>query len=457
VTRRAGTTEAFAAASAVFALSSQWVWARMFYGMFTTMSIVFAVIIVCAGTFAATLWILRWMPRSMTGVRLVLALGILAFTYSFLRMHITLATFPWPGRVFVAIAAGVVATLMVRRLSDEMWQRVFHAAIGGSLAFSLSFPLVARFQSSPRTDVFALDFLGATSERPKAIAIIVLDEASPELMTPVIDAMRATGVPVHAREILAAGPNTLNVMPAMLTGRTFTGMLPCWKDILCATGGNVSFAALRPLTADVDLVGFYLPYCAIPGLRTCFEIPYWGDNRIAAVTFELVCGHLLRYLHCDDGISRIDEAVFDTGWADWLRQAEPYRGAWRQTLRNQLRQLPFWSHGGLLVVHAPLPHLPVAHPTGNLHQDYSASVQETAEMMAALTRRMVAEFGSDFVLIATSDHPLRVQNACDDIWYRMQKDCGMNLPLNRGRVPFIVADPASRQFDSVSTNLGLLK
>lgn len=275
---RAGALEATAAASAVFALASQWVWTRMFSGVFPALTIGVALTLVCVVVFVVTLILLRWQPRSVTLVRFVLAFGALAFTYAFVRMHLTLMPFPVATKLGIAAATAVAAALMATRIGAETWQRVDHAIIGASLAFTLSFPIVARLQVAPPAGVFALEFLGPTGQRPKATAIIVLDEASPELMPPVIDAMRAAGVTVHARDIQAAGPNTLNVMPAMLTGRRFEGMLACWRDVLCADGGNVRFESLRPHTANVDVIGYYLPYCAIPGLRSCEAIPYWGDE-----------------------------------------------------------------------------------------------------------------------------------------------------------------------------------
>ena len=350
------------------------------------------------------------------------------------------------------------ALLLGLRMSDESWRRFQRAIIGASVAFAASFPLIWFVQQNAFSNsVFSLNFVEVANLRPRATAIIVLDEASPELVGPVVKALERERVTVRTRTVQAAGGNTLNAMPAMLSGRRSDHPLPCGPGILCDEGGNLDFSALHSSRADVDVIGYYIPYCKIRGLRSCEEIPYWSDGRLFEAVYNLVCVHLLRHLQCETLVADIDARLLRGTLLAYLQSAEPNRGQWRSALRTQLDAAPFWRDGGVLFAHIPLPHLPARTPSNDLLLDYSENMVEAADLLSRFLDQMLRSFGDDFVLVVTSDHSLRLGSVCREARYSSDHHCEQRMPPNLGLVPFVVVSPYNVRFGSVDSNLGLLK
>jgi hypothetical protein len=72
-----------------------------------------------------------------------------------------------------------------------------------------------------------------------------------------------------------------------------------------------------------------------------------------------------------------------------------------------------------------------------------------------LSNKLKNRFGDDFLLIVTSDHPLRVTHHCMHPMYKSE-NCTKGLPPNRNKVPLIIATPRPVDIHLHDTNVGLL-
>jgi hypothetical protein len=123
---------------------------------------------------------------------------------------------------------------------------------------------------------------------------------------------------------------------------------------------------------------------------------------------------------------------------------------------DALLTAPFWERGGVLYAHLRLPHPPGAGNEPTLAAAYQHNLALVEQLVGDVADRLrQAPFASDFVLIVTSDHHLRVNEWCSEEPYRSQ-GCEVSEALKRPEVPFIVATPAPLPgFVAPRTNGGL--
>ena len=116
---------------------------------------------------------------------------------------------------------------------------------------------------------------------------------------------------------------------------------------------------------------------------------------------------------------------------------------------------PFWNRGGVLFAHIMLPHLPASGVSRNLAADYGANLAEAAKLVARVRERLTATFGSEYELVVSSDHPLRVDLWCNTLY--AGKDCEVPPQYLISTVPLIVASPHVADVPPIRTNADLFQ
>jgi hypothetical protein len=262
---------------------------------------------------------------------------------------------------------------------------------------------------------------------------------------------------LQVSSIHAAGKHTVNVIPAMLSGDLFDGAMPCGIALLCSDRRTLDFTKLFVAPQHpTDVIAFFHPYCRIRGLRSCSVIPWGQVDHLASSLKQVVCDHLFAAVDCANRVSPLQEALRrGSGLPETLVPRKPAQDEWESTFNRELGAAPFWRDGGTLYLHIPLPHLPAKASTGNLAVDYRANIQEAARIADEIAVRLRSRFDRDFLMVITSDHPLRLQLACGQAEYK-GPSCLAGVPDSKGMVPFIVASPQKLEPIRVTTNAGLL-
>jgi hypothetical protein len=420
------------------AIGSQWFWLQVFtrnysYGQTGLAFAVAILLVVLLGSL---------LPRVLKGATFVLRVALL-LCLMFLLLRVT-RPYLWgtdavsPLTRAALAAAGLGAALFAaRHWAAAPWNRLHRAAIAFGLIFFASFPLVGSMLRTSGGPVFELAFLARQADAPRNVAVLLLDELSPESAEPIVQVLRDRVASVHFSTLLAAGEHTMNAVPAMLSGRRFDRVMPCGPALQCSQGIALDYSRLV-VRRPVDIVSFVGMYCSIQGLRSCEAI---RGEPIAPALVSLACSIQAPLL------------------GDWCRMQDPEAGTgmpgWRKSLERALLAAPFWERGGLLYAHLPLPHPPADKPSGSLLAEYRANIIDSAELVGRVVERLQTRFGDEFVLIVTSDHPLRVDLHCGLPEYR-RAGCGEGLPQNRNRVPLIVGSPKRLQPPGLTSGVGLL-
>lgn len=342
---------------------------------------------------------------------------------------------PWGG---LGAAALVVASLslMAGRVDEIRWTAIRRALVTAGLIFVASQPILAAWRA-PSVDWPSIA-AEAAGPRPALTVVVLLDELNARAAGPIAAAMGRTGLPVLRRAILPAGDATSKVVPALFTGRKFDEVKPCGWLTVCSGDEVLDFERIQASRPDIDIVGFYMPYCAVGGLRSCAVLspqqPYldWRRWRCA---IQRRSGAVARL---GGEVERRDCAMLGGRvWADLGDRVEA--AIWRA---------PVWQHGGLLFVHAPLPH-PPGQGGGTLEEHYRANVQKAGRLVGAIADRLARQ-NRDFAFVVFSDHPLRAGVWCKSTQYR-DHGCPLDPALRDDRVPLLVAgavDPAKVDIES---------
>jgi hypothetical protein len=339
-----------------------------------------------------------------------------------------------------SLAVVVLFLVVYIRVGSNGWRKIATAIAVSSAIFTISPVLISWAAPSGPARTIALDLV-RTGDIHNYL-VIILDETSPEYTTGMVRDLARMGLHVKSAEVAAAGTNTLNAIPSMLSTSRHDDIAPCTWTALCGTR-NFKFGALNADWTKTDIVGFFHPYCAIRGLRSCSreESVFADSSSIHFGLFTLWCGQFNRggvFSFCRNGLH--DAVALDRA---------------RNNMTQHVDQAPFWQEGGLLFVHFPLPHPSMTRAFPSLKVEYEGNVAEAERMISRLSSRMMSTFGADFTLVITSDHPLRTERWCASPIYA-KPGCAASFPVNRGRVPFILASPKPINVAIPATNVGML-
>lgn len=420
-------------------VSGQWFWSSVFRQEHPVFEAVFALVAGAVLIFIFSIAMLRAWPGGVHTLHGVMLLTLIFLLYRIARPYLGAEALSASAKVVLVVMALLMAIGAAFHWRRTNWDRFCAASIVSGVVFIASFPLAGISQRMEGNAVFGLSFLARQDDPPENIVVLLLDELSPESSGLIVDALRQRNASVHATDIAAAGVNTINAIPAMLTGQRFDYSMPCGVTLLCSDGKSLDFSTLRVTGRAVDIVGILPAYCAIQGLRSCVSI----HPETAVPALQALACDLLRSLFVNACKSNLAN---DRGQEI---------AASRKAVEESIMTAPFWENGGLLYAHVLLPHPVGLSPTLSLEQEYQANVVESAKLASQILERLNARFKDNFVFILTSDHPLRVDFHCRFSPYS-RENCKTGLPENRGRVPFILVSPKPTYTPVIKSAAGLL-
>jgi hypothetical protein len=323
--------------------------------------------------------------------------------------------------------------------SDRPWHRGAPIILIAVSAWSLSPLLLAWIQSDQATHR-TLTIERVVRDPPKAVVVLILDEMSPELAPLLRPVLTDQGHILHVGQVKRAGENTVNAIPSMLTPQRHDDVAPCGATSLC---GTVFFdmARLRASRPDTDVVGFFHPYCAVLGLRSCW-IAKPGNANLEKLFNRLI----YKFQSVTAG--------------EVLKLREPLSKSNLESMREAITQnalnAPFWSEGGgILYVHQLLPHPGGARTGLGLDEEYHDKMLQAVRFVSLIKDKLQRNFGKEYLLIVTSDHPLRSSMWCREPEYE-NVECLKENFVETANVPFMALAPQNVTVTVPTTNVAIL-
>lgn len=398
------------------------------------------VLIVPAMLFFGERW--RYPPRAQTVRRVLFTAALSLIAYRLVGSSLEPVLGGGASKALLA-AAAVLAMVGVARLPEAKWSRLRAASVVGTVLFVVSPVLIGSWRAPDL--VWPPGFDAAAVERDKGHTVtmaVLLDELGARNAQPIVEALKRAGLQVNMRAVPSVGPNTSEVVPSMFRGVVFRSVRPCSPSAICSASTALDFARIHASRADIDVVGFFHPYCDIQGLRSCFNAhpapPWLDDDRWRCA--------LWRQFALPLGVGK-------------ARCGEVYAHAWssivQETVDATLRA-PALSRGGVLFTHVPLPHPPGPVTGGNLQADYTANIGRAVtllEKMIATARRS----GLRVRAVVFSDHPLRQQQWCTDFAPYAWNGCRPSPEFVDDHVPMITAGDDAADPVPLATNQDVFK
>lgn len=324
------------------------------------------------------------------------------------------------------LGAAVAATALLRwsfTASEEAWQRVRRALALGFIVFTAS-QLVFAAWRAPYLAWPPVERGASLGGDRSATVFLLLDELNASSAGPVVDLLRRRGLEVEARAIATVGGSTSKVVPEVFSGLRFEQAKPCGPTAICSTSTVLDFGRIAASRPDVDVVGFFHPYCAIRGLRSCERATIgsalWDPER-------WLCG-LRRRTGLPPGLTAAHcSGVYNGVWSELTR--ETIAALWRA---------PVWQRGGLLFAHLPLPHPPGLDASSSLQRHYRDNIERAVGVIDEMLDRL-DRAGLEPRLVIFSDHPLRQAHWCANYAPYAEAGCVPDPALQDDHVPLIVA------------------
>jgi hypothetical protein len=277
----------------------------------------------------------------------------------------------------------------------------------------------------------------AATNKHAATIFLLLDELNAGASAPLAQALRDHGLKVRNKAILPVGDGTSKVIPAMFTGRNFDQARPCGMTTICSEMNVLDFSHVFASRTDIDVIGFFHPYCAIQGLRWCqharvpislFETTRWRCASWRRFGAPIVSPAEI----CDELHGRGTNALTD----------ELIEALWRA---------PVWQRGGFLYAHLPLPHPPGTTPS-NLQREYRENLDRAVRLLREMLARARQSGLDDLRIVIFSDHPLRQSRWCSAYFPYARKGCVIDGSLEDTMVPLIVAGEQLPDIDAIENN-----
>lgn len=349
--------------------------------------------------------------------------------------------------LWAAYAALTAGAWFAVRAVEGRWALSRRVACVSTFLFVASQPIVAgmRAQSVLWPEHSATPPIAASSDNKnkKAITVfLLLDELNAKAAAPIVAALSNTVRAVRFKELTPIDDATVKVVPAMFAGVPFPNAKPCGFETICSGASVLDFSRIIASRPDIDVVGFYHPYCAIRGLRSCAHLaptsPVMDGGRWWCAALRRSAWLLvdLEGSSADRECSRLTGAV----WADMVAGVE-----------QAIAAAPVWEKGGFLYAHIPLPHPPGIEAGGPLDQHYLANLKRATRLVERIVSDLAREPSTRFTIVIFSDHPLRAAAWCGSKQYR-HNGCPLKPEFVDNKVPLIVAGEVPAAFDEIQNN-----
>lgn len=346
----------------------------------------------------------------------------------------------WTRALVAGVTVGLVALSFTA--TPALWQRARVAAAAALLLFTLTPPVFGWLQAPALAWPQAFDAGSAEVDRGRTVTMVVLlDELNARQADGLVRAIAARGLSTRMTAVRSVGSRTQNTVPSLFLGRSFDGSEPCAPTMSCDADGAIDFARVQATRPDIDVVGFYKPYCSIQGLRSCVRVP--AALRLTDTT-ALRCRLWRRSgwpLGVDDGNCK------RSGVQDWAAMTDAAVEA--------ARQAPTLTQGGLLYLHLPLPHPPADGIEGTVAEQYRQNLDRSAALLSELIGRAQSS-GLAPRLLVFSDHPLRQSMWCVREPY-LSGRCVIDPELTDEQVPVIAAGAEPPDLSGLDSNLDVFE
>lgn len=328
---------------------------------------------------------------------------------------------------YVAVAASAIvlvgSALWAFTADEGAWARVRRVLVMGCVVFMTS-QLVFAAWRAPQLIWPPVGPAETPGSRKAATLFLLLDELNAKSAAPFVDVLRMRGLSVNAKSIATVGDSTSKVIPEMFSGLRFEQAKPCGLTAICSVSNVLDFARIVASRPDIDVVGFFHPYCAIRGLRSCERITM---SSTLMDPERWLCAVWRRTgLPTDLPTSRCS-SVYNRVWGDLTR--ETIAALWRA---------PVWREGGFLFAHLPLPHPPGSDATGSLQSHYQDNLNRAVLLVDQMLTR-ARDAGLEPRLVIFSDHPLRQSHWCTHYAPYAAGGCVPQEALHDEQVPLIIA------------------
>ena len=266
---------------------------------------------------------------------------------------------------------------------------------------------------------------------------LLLDELNAQAAAPIVRILRAQGLQVSAKSIDPVANATAKVIPSLFTGKDFGDAKPCSTTATCSGSNILDFSLITASRADIDIVGFFHPYCVIKGLRSCsvtkasqdgFDLDRWRCRVWRRTGYprdmnSQQCGHILR--------------------KDWA--------AMTNKVIQDMWSAPVWKEGGFLFAHLPLPHPPGSTDVAPLQTNYSENLSRSYSLVRDIALKIQQGRFDSVRLVIFSDHPLRQSMWCKQLLYSAH-GCAPSQEFEDDKVPLIIAGDNLANIDDIVKN-----
>jgi len=335
------------------------------------------------------------------------------------------------------LMAGLGAAICIGA-SPVQWIALRRALAAAALLFVGAQPLLVALHAPTLMWPPQLDLPTPKTAQEPLTVVVLLDEWNAKAAPPIESALRHAGLSTVWKPVQPVGDATSKVVPALFSGHQFDAAKPCSFSAVCSSDQVLDFGQIQASRPDVDIVGFYHPYCDIRGLRWCYR----GAVRLDFTSTDRWRCAIKRRTGWPLGVS--DELCDRTIRAKWNAMTEEVLDAvWRA---------PGWTQGGWMFLHLPIPH-----PPGRLHrrgltENYQDGIQRAAETAERMARLALQHPARRITFVFFSDHPLRQALWCVDQWVFSSLGCQVDPALVDRNVPLLVAGnrelPALDDYDT---------
>lgn len=333
------------------------------------------------------------------------------------------------------LALSCIAALL---MPPYLLSRLRVAALAGCVFFLFAPEILSPIETDENVALLPF-FQKDTGSRGPNIVILLLDELSNLKQSPIETALDPGVRQVYSKAVTSSGSHTGSSIPGLLTGVDMEGARACAPASMCSEHGMFNFAAQSVHRPRVNIVGFYHPYCEIHGLVYCRQIAVFGPASIIA---GFGCDLFKQFA------GELRPAFCERQWLNSLRATQA-----REQIRTAIFAAPFWKQGGTFYIHTLLPH-PPASDAGTLDQDYAQNLEQAARLVREIVGRLDKSFGKNYLLVVTSDHPLR-----RNVWCKMYRyasaDCLADPRFTSTEVPLIATGMGAAAVMNVRNNFEL--
>ena len=273
---------------------------------------------------------------------------------------------------------------------------------------------------------------------PVSTIVLLFDELNAKSSNGLQKVLTERGLNVEFKTLIPIHNSTIEVIPALFTEQNFIAAQVCGYSRVCGDGVALDFSKVYVERNDVDIVGFYHPYCSIQGLRSCYRS---SSNRSVWDYDRLVCfakNRLGLNLNRDDKLCQL------IGKQSWLTMGK--------NVSDELLNTPVFKQGGVLYAHIPLPH-PPSEGTGSLATQYKRNVAKSEELLGQILDKLAINKIEPRILIF-SDHPLRPNLWCANEFVSFDSPCEITPELIDSYVTLILASHGELpQLNNIESNI----